>query len=154
MAKKISLPAVGGRPSPEHRGASAEVVPLRESSVITLAAHGLLDADQVAAAFRFRNTWADWVGLRSRYGQFEKIDFGGDAYLSSALMKVEREDDARQELQRCRDLLGAHGFQMLIKICGEGYNIREMATTRRGRDTATDLLRLHLDSLAALWRDQ
>jgi hypothetical protein len=154
MAKKISLPAVGGRPLPEHQGLPAEVVALRESSVITLAAHGLLTSDQVAAAFRFKNVWADWVQLRSRHTQFEKVDFGGDAYMSSALMTVEREEDARHELQRCRDILGAHGFQLLIRVCGEGYNIKEMLPTRRGRDTATDMLRLHLDSLAALWRDR
>ena len=53
------------------------VVNLREWSVATLAAHGVLDADQVAAAFRFRNAWETVRGARqASIGFSEWIDAG------------------------------------------------------------------------------
>lgn len=122
------------------------IVSLRDSSVVTMATHGVLDADQVAAAWRLRKAWEVLVGLRRPTHLFERIDGCGIARRS------EREEEARGELRRCRELLGAHGFDLLVKVCAEGYHIRDLYPTRRERDTATDLLRIHLTSLAGLMR--
>jgi hypothetical protein len=53
------------------------VVNLRENSTITLAAKGVLDATQVAAAFRFRNAWETVQGARqASIGFSEWVDAG------------------------------------------------------------------------------
>lgn len=125
----------------------SEVVPLRESSVVTLASHGLLSARQVAAAFRFRNEWDTFERDSSAAHYGSLVD-----HARSRLERAERESTARRELKRARALLGAHGFSMLIKVCGEGFSLREMyPASRRERDTMTDMLRLHLDMLATMW---
>lgn len=123
------------------------IVNLRESSVVTLAAYGTLDADQIAAAFRFRNEWEALVNLRRPSALFERVDGMG-----SGLAGVERGNAAHQQLKRARVLLGEHGFALLTKVCGEGYHVRDLYQTRRERDTATDILRIHLDALATMWR--
>lgn len=125
----------------------AVVVNLRESSVVTLAASGVLSADQVAAAFRFRNEWETLASLRRPTALFERVDSKGDG-----LARTERHNSAHQQLKRARLLLGEHGFMLLTKICGEGYHVRDLYAARRDRDTATDILRIHLSALAAMWR--
>lgn len=125
------------------------VVNLRESSIVSLASHDVLDVDQVAAAFRFRRQWEELARLRRPANLFERIDTGGQ----QSIERAEREDEARRYLMRCRTLLGLHGFELLTKICGEGYHIRDLyPASRRDRDTATDMLRVHLTCLSRYWR--
>jgi hypothetical protein len=123
------------------------VVNLRESSIVSLAAHGVLDADQVTAGFRFRRRWEEISRIHHPAHLFERIDPG-----RAASMMLDREDEARRELTACRYLVGLHGFELLTKICGEGYHIRDLYPSRRERDTATDLLKIHLTAIAGLWR--
>jgi len=125
----------------------AAVVNLRESSVVTLAAVGALDADQVAAAFRMRSEWETFASLRRPSALFERVDSGGDK-----AARQERANAAHQQLKRARALLGDHGFKLLMQVCGEGHHIRDLYRTRRERDTATDMLRIHLSALAAMWK--
>jgi hypothetical protein len=123
------------------------VVNLREWSVATLAAHGVLDADQVAAAFRFRNAWETVQEARqASFGFSEWIDAGCRPPGLS-----ERRLAAAGLLRQCRRLLGAHGYHLVSRICGEGFHVRDLYPTRRQRDMAVDLLKIHLSELAALW---
>jgi len=39
-----------------------------------------------------------------------------------------------------------------VSICAEGHAIGDLYSTRRQRDSASDILRVHLDELVALWR--
>jgi hypothetical protein len=126
------------------------VVNLREeSSIDTLAAQRMLSADQVDAAWHFRRAWEAAADLRRPSRLFERVDYSR-AFMSQEC--IEREDEARQELARCRQLLGAHGFDLVVSVCAEGHHIRDLYATRRERDTASDILRVHLTSLAAMWR--
>lgn len=120
----------------------AAVVGLRESSIVSLAAHGLLDANQVSAALHFRDDWAAIRAGSSPERLFERVDH------SPGTAQGERIAAAKQRLKRCRAQVGAHGFQLLIKICGDGWHIRDLYSERRERDTATDMLRIHLSELA------
>jgi hypothetical protein len=123
------------------------VVNLRESSVVTLAALHILDADQVAAAFRFRHAWETVESARQASIGFEEwIDAGR---LPAGI--AERQLKAAGDLRQCRKLLGAHGYMLVGRVCGEGWHIRDLYPNRRARQTATDMLRIHLSSLAALW---
>ena len=123
------------------------VVNLREWSVASLAAHGVLDADQVAAAFRFRNAWETVQAARqASIGFSEWIDAGCPSIALS-----ERRLAAAGTLRQCRRLLGAHGYELVSRICGEGFHIRDLYPTRRARDTATDMLKTHLTELARIW---
>ena len=142
---KVTLPVVF--PIARLEEQPGDVVELRESSIITLAAHGMLDADQVAAAWRFRKAWEEFASLDQPIYRFERIDHSGDE-----LARRERARAAHREMKRARKLLGQHGFALVARICGEGWHIRDLYATRRERDTAADLLRIHLDSLAAMWR--
>ncbi|WP_287240256.1 hypothetical protein [Mesorhizobium sp.] len=63
----------------------------------------------------------------------------------------ERQVRAGKELARCRALLGVRGYQLVSLVCGQGHALHEIATGKRERLTAADLLRMCLDDLAALW---
>jgi hypothetical protein len=145
VSRPVTLPVIF--PSADAEEQPGEVVGLRDSSIVTLAAHGLLDADQVAAAWRFRRVWEEFAELEQPAQRFERVDHTGDG-----LARIERQHKARREMKRCRKLLGQHGFQLVTKVCGEGWHIRDLCSTRRERDTAADVLRIHLASLAAMWR--
>jgi hypothetical protein len=123
---------------------AAPVVALRESSIASLAAHGLLDADQVAAAMRFREAWEKLVACGHPGYLLERVDVVPHSTFA------ERADAAQRQLERCRNIAGVHGFRLLIKVCGEGYHIRDLYGSRRDRDTATDVLRIQLSAIARL----
>jgi hypothetical protein len=125
-----------------------DVVGFRQSSVVTLAAHGVLAADQVAAAFHFRNAFEHLVEAKRESIGFNEWQSPGPLPAHVA----ERRSLASQDLRKARGLLGAHGYALVGKVCGEGYHIADLFSSRRERDTMTDMLRLHLTSLAKLWR--
>ena len=123
------------------------VVNLRESSVVTMAARGVLNASQVGAAFKFRNAWEVVEGAqRQSVGFAEWGDHSGGAPALS-----ERYMTASDNLRQCRNVLGLHGFTLVTRVCGEGYSINDFCPSRRAKDTATDMLRVYLDQLARMW---
>lgn len=122
---------------------TAILIPIRESSIATLAAHGLLDAEQVSAALHFRDLWERYCNLSRRPMAFERID----AYRSPDARSVMAE--AKKELAKIRSVTGNYGFQLLSKVCGDGYHIRDLYSGRRDRDTHTDLLKILLSQVAA-----
>lgn len=125
-----------------------EIVSLRESSVTTLGRLGLLDGRQVDAAFRFRNLWQALDDDPRRHASpSERV--GGKGMHRAG--KGERLVEARRTLRRVRPLLGVRGFDLVARICGDGYHIRDLFQSRRERDTATDNLRTHLSDLAAIF---
>jgi hypothetical protein len=44
-----------------------------------------------------------------------------------------------------------HGYELVSRICGEGFHVRDIRPTRRERDTATDMLKVYLTGLARMW---
>lgn len=126
-----------------------EVVALRrQSSVVTLAAHGVLDADQVAAAFRFRNAFEIHVDAKRESIGFNEWQSPG----KPSRTLVESRLVAEGLLLQARDLLGSHGYMLVGKVCGEGFHLHDMYSTQRQRNTMVDMLKLHLRSLAELWK--
>jgi hypothetical protein len=124
------------------------VVNLREWSVASLAAHGVLDEEQVAAAQRFNNSWQTVQSLGSAAAGF-------GMFIDSGLRRstfAERRLKAATDLRHCRILLGEHGYSLVGRVCGDGFHIRDMYQARRERDTASDMLKLYLTQLAAMWR--
>ncbi|MGR9055500.1 hypothetical protein ACU8NH_06230 [Rhizobium leguminosarum] len=122
---------------------------VRESAITTMAARGVLDAAQVAAATRFRALWEALGGKGAGaidYGK-EHVD-GGKARDPI----TEREVNAGKELARCRALLGARMYGLVSAVAGEGYALTEIFEGKRERLTAADMLRMGLDDLAELWR--
>jgi hypothetical protein len=137
MTRRTELVPIEGQP----------VTSLRESSIVSLAAHGVLDASQVAAAWRFRRTWEQAQQIHHNQATYlERIDLIGRAGDSR-----DKRPDAYDELERCRLALGVHGYRLVIQVCGYGYHIRDLYGSRRERDTATDMLRHYLHLLAELW---
>ena len=55
------------------------------------------------------------------------------------------------ELNRCRALVGARGYQVLQLVCAEGRALAEITPHKRERLTMADDLRADLDDLAAMW---
>lgn len=127
----------------------AEIVALRQrSSIVTLASHGILDADQVAAAFRFRNAFELMVEAKRESIGFNEWAAPGPLPASLA----EARAVATQELRQARQLLGSHGYALVGRVAGEGHHLADLYRSRRERDTMTDMLKIHLRSLALLWR--
>jgi len=122
---------------------AATVVAIRESSIATLAAHGLLDAEQVSAALHFRDLWERYISLSRPTMAFERIDRSHTPDGQSA------KADAKKALAHIRQTTGVYGFQLLAKVCGDGYHIRDLYSGRRDRDTHTDLLRILLTQIAS-----
>ena len=132
-------------PGEERRSRSVEIIALRESSVITLARVGALNDLQVAAAFRLaRLVQTANAEAGSRFRQY--VDGGERTPLA------ERATEAMRELRNARQLLGRHGYSLAVSICAEGHALADLYPTRRQRDTASDVLRVHLDELVAMWR--
>jgi hypothetical protein len=128
--------------------AELAVVGIKQSSVVTLASHGLLDVDQVAAAFRFRNSFEVTIEAKRQSIGFNEWQAPGPIPAGVAESRL----IAKQDLRAARALLGSHGYMLVGKVCGEGWHIGDLYRTRRERDTMTDMLRIHLTSLAKLWR--
>ena len=124
------------------------VVGLRESSIVSLAAHGGLDIIQVGAAWHFRRLWEEANQIHhDRATYLEKIDLVGHINETGR----DHRPDALDELERCRVMLGVHGYRLVLQVCGCGYHIRDLYAARRDRDTAIDMLKLHLTMLGRLW---
>jgi hypothetical protein len=122
------------------------VIQLREWSVTTLAAHGALDDEQVTAAQRFCRSWEAVHGVRAANCFTERVDSG-----RPATSFAETSINAAADLRHARILLGEHGYALVGKVCGDGYHIRDLYRTRRERDTAADMLKVHLTALARMW---
>lgn len=123
------------------------VVSLRQNSIISLAERKLIDADQVAAAWRFRKAWETVQSATDHSAGFgEWVD-----RTCRPSDVAEKRLAAAADLRVARRLLGAHGYDLVSRICGDGFHIRDIHQSRRARDTATDMLRIYLTSLARLW---
>lgn len=122
------------------------VVNIRESTVATLAAQGLIDPAQAAAANRFKRLWELAHTVRFAGPRTERTSGGGNG-----MSFAEVQANARAELAHAKVLLGEHGFRLVSMVCGEGYAVRDMTVTRRQRDTAHDMLKIYLDQLSVLW---
>lgn len=125
----------------------AELVSLREDSVTVLARLGMLDADQIEAAYRFRNALETVIEAKRESIGFREWQDPGP----KAAEIVEQRAIARRELSQARQLLGAYTYALVGRCAGEGYSIRDLFHTRRERDTHHDLLKIGLRQLAALW---
>jgi len=122
-------------------------VTFRQYSIVTLASHHVLDADQVAAAFRFRNSFEIVVDAKRRSIGFNEWQSPGGLPPD----QVQRQTDASKDLSKARALLGSHGYMLVGRVAGEGYHLSDLFHTRRERDTMTDMLRIHLTSLSKMW---
>jgi hypothetical protein len=122
---------------------TAAVISMRDWSVKTLA----LSDEQRSAAERFCRSWEAVHGMRTSYPALtERVD---SSRRTSSV--AERSLTAAQDLRHSRILLGEHGYALVGKVCGDGYHIRDLYRTRRERDMANDLIKIHLTSLAAMW---
>lgn len=121
---------------------------LRESAIETLFARHKIDRSQKEAADRFRLIWEMCGGAGSGATDYsrEHVDGGG-----ARDPIAQRQVDAGKALSQCRNLLGARNYALVRKICGEGYGLQQVATTKRGQLTAADNLRASLDDLAEMW---
>lgn len=140
-----------------HAGAASNprkieaVVNTRESVIVMLASRGRIDAAQLAAATKFRKLWEAMGGKGAAaidYGR-EHIDGGK---ISDPI--TERQIAAADELRGARRTLGAQGFWLISRTCGEGYALPEIVrpgASKRARRAVTDELRACLDRLAELW---
>lgn len=124
------------------------VVNVRESAISTLAARGVINAAQVAAATRFRSLWEAMGGAGAGAFDYTKefVDGGRGPQSIS-----DKQLTAGKELKRCRDLLGLRGFTLVRAVCGEGHSLYDIGSIKRERLTAADNLRACLDDLAAMW---
>jgi hypothetical protein len=127
------------------------VVNIRESAITMLASRGRINAAQVAAANKFRALWEAMGGKGASaidYGR-EHVDGG-----KRADPITERQITAADELRHARGALGAKGYWLVCRTCGEGYSLQEVVrpgSSKRARLTAADDLRANLDVLAAMW---
>lgn len=123
------------------------VVSLRDSSIVTLAAHGVIDANQVEAAWRFRKAWETVQAPGTVSAGFQEWV---DTTCRPAEL-AERRLAAAGDLRNARRILGNHGYMLVSKVCGEGWHIRDLYHKRGERDAMTLMLRIHLASLARIW---
>jgi hypothetical protein len=136
----------GERWNPRKVGAMVNV---RESAVASLEARGQLDECQVKTADVFRSHWEAMGGVGTRAIDYTKEPVDGGRNVESY---PERRAAAGKELKRCRDLLGARNYDLVCKVCGQGMSFRDLASSRRDRDTLADNLRASLDDLAVMWK--
>lgn len=124
------------------------VINIRESGIATLAAKGKLDAAQVCAADKVRQLWETMGGAGAGAIDYSREHVDGGP---SREPITQRQVSAGKEVARIRNLVGKHGFELVIMIAGRGLSLHEVYTTRRERDTAADMLRVYLTQLAEMW---
>lgn len=124
----------------------------RESGIVTLAARGLLDQAQEAAADRFRALWETLGGAGAKAIDYsrEAVD-GGAAADPISLRQVAAGRSMAKAMQALKDQHGDYGCRIVVHIAGQGHSVHDLAETRRQRDTLTDNLRSCLDLLARHW---
>ena len=64
---------------------------------------------------------------------------------------TERQVTAGKEVNRVRNKIGAHGFELVTMIAGRRQSLHDLYSTRRERDTASDMLRVYLSQMAEMW---
>jgi len=106
-----------------------------------LAAAGVLNVNQVEAAWDFIRLWREMAEGRSAYDLLLADEFRPSS---------ERAVAAKQQLQQIRGETGGHGFELLIRVTVEGFSISDLFESRRMRDTHTDMLRVHLTEVSTL----
>jgi hypothetical protein len=136
------------RPAQTGTGAGQILSIRRESSITTLAAAGALDAEQVAAAFRFRNAYLVTLEAKRESIGFDEWRAPGRTDLN----EQERRQAAAKDLAEARRLVGAYAYALLLRICGEGHSIADIYRPRRARESHADILKIHLGMLGKLWR--
>lgn len=134
--------------SPSNPKTITALVNIRESAVETLFARGQLDKAQKRAADRFRGFWEAMGGAGAKAMDYtrEYVDGG-----RSAESLTDRQINAGKELMQARSLLGARNYDLVCKICGEGFALDEICRSKREKLTAADNLRSNLNDLAAMW---
>jgi hypothetical protein len=128
-----------------NRKTAKVAVNVRESAVETLFARRFLATSQKRAADHFREIWEAAGGKTASLDYtLDRVDGGrGDP----AVTRLR----AAQELKRCRDLLGARGYEAVTRVCAEGRALAELTPHKRERLTMADNLRADLDDLASMW---
>ncbi len=125
------------------------VINIRQSAVIMLASRGRLDPAQLAAANKFGALWETMGGKGA-----PAIDYGREPVDGGRRTDPikERQMIAADELRRARRRLDdADRYQLVCRICGEGYALHELGRSRRGKLAAANELRECLDKLADMW---
>ncbi|WP_127524062.1 hypothetical protein [Mesorhizobium sp. Z1-4] len=127
-------------------------VNIRESSISALLANNAITASQHAAAEKFR-TLFEAMGASGAKGLDTTREFVDGGTFPEPI--GQKAIDAGKKLASAHHALvtshGLYAWRLVGYICGEGRTIRELAETRRQRDTMTDNLRAYLDVLAAHW---
>jgi len=125
------------------------LVNVRESAVASLEARGQLDECQVKTADAFRAYWEATGGVGARAIDYTREYVDGRGAIDPL---PERRLTASEKLRDAKTHLGWRNYDLVAKVCGEGRSFRELATSRRERDTMADNLRSSLDDLAVLWK--
>lgn len=114
---------------------------------MVLARRQLVDADQIAVAFRFRNAFLTVLDAKHESMGFREWQ----APRGITATRAESQARAQEDLSAARELLGAYLYALLGRVCGEGYAVKDLFQVRRDCDTHTDLLRIGLTQLVRLW---
>lgn len=117
----------------------------KESAVETLYARGFLGDSQKKAADRFSALW------RAAGGTVPALDYSLDRVDGGKGDPLAVRITASRELQRCRQLVGLRGYEVLVMVCAEGRALTEISPHKRERLTMADNLRADLDDLAVMW---
>ncbi len=140
--------------SPDHSGESwnppkiKAYVNIKESAVGTLYSRGHINDAQWAAAGRFRQYWE-----RSGAKGTVAIDYGRAQVDGGKSIDPLPDSmiDAVQRLNECKPVLGRKVFDLMIKVVGQGMEIKDLAANHRERTTLGDYLKDGLDELAVHW---
>lgn len=128
----------------------------RESSIATMHARKQINDKQKVAADRFRALYeaAGYKGAKALDYSLEVVD-GGPAP-SDGL--IQSRVDAVRELTMISQTLGRIGYRVIIRVCGQGCTIAEMAAillrkdpSKADREYYGKVFRDHLDLLCEFW---
>ncbi len=139
---------------PEHHGTkgnnrySKAPINMNESPILWLYSHNWIDQAQFKAGSRISRLYQ---ALGS--GGFSSIDHtrdvvdGGAAKIAIPDSKI----DAGRQLHECQLHIGAHLYDIVSKICGEGIMIKQLAQSEWARRRISKQLKEGLDLLSQRW---
>jgi hypothetical protein len=120
---------------------------VKESALVVLEQRGIIDDAQVKAGERFRGIYESLGGAGTGAFDYsrEPVDGGGPTESIT-----ERQLQAGEDMAEVRKVLGI-GFDVMMKVAGEGMGTSELTDNMSKRRAYTEYLKDGLTALAKHW---
>lgn len=121
---------------------------MMESPISYMIAKGQVDQGQGKAGLKFRRIFEMAGGTGAQAMDYTKEPVDGGSFADPI---TERQWRAGQELRETHAVLGASGYDLVRDVCGRGFFIKDIHSTKRRQTEAGQRLQECLTTLSQFW---